>query len=116
MNVSTASREVLVNDQESDPTDSRRSMEVSAEMVRNVADDPDLALSRTPELDAPPEGLSEVIRALRFRGDEVQFGRVLAAVCRNPVAARDFVRAVLRHVRGGHVGHDVSPVPEDLSC
>jgi hypothetical protein len=39
--------------------------------------------------------LSPVVRALRLTTDEVQFGRVLAAICQDPVVAEEFVSAVV---------------------
>jgi hypothetical protein len=39
--------------------------------------------------------LSPVIRALRLTTDEVQFGRVLAAICQDPDVADAFVSGVI---------------------
>lgn len=43
-----------------------------------------------------------VLRALRHPGDEVQFERVLAAVCALPDVAQRFATTVIRHASSGH--------------
>jgi hypothetical protein len=46
--------------------------------------------------------LSPVIRALRLTGEEVQFGRVLAALCQDSTVAAAFTAAVIKRARGGN--------------
>lgn len=47
--------------------------------------------------------LSPVIRSLRLTTDEVQFGRVLAAICQeDPAVAAQFTSDVIKHAKGGH--------------
>jgi hypothetical protein len=46
--------------------------------------------------------LSPVIRALRFAGEEVQLGLVLAAVCQEPTVAAAFADAVIERARYGN--------------
>jgi len=45
---------------------------------------------------------SPVIRALRFAGEEVQFGLVLAAICLEPAVASAFSDAVIERGHGGN--------------
>lgn len=46
--------------------------------------------------------LSPVIRSLRITTDEIQFGRVLAAICQDAAVAAAFTSAVIQHARGGN--------------
>lgn len=47
-------------------------------------------------------GLSPIIRSLRLTTDEVQFGRVLAAICQDEAVAERFTSAVIGRARGGN--------------
>lgn len=58
--------------------------------------------------------LSPVIAALRMTSDEVQLGRVLAAICRDVRVARAFCETVLNHAVGG--AKRVEPPPEIVTC
>src|SRR4051794_21537583 len=62
--------------------------------------------------------LSPVFRALRYTGDEIQLGRVLAAVCQESAVARAFVESVLSAAVGGQrtARRGLSPVPADVTC
>lgn len=59
-----------------------------------------------------------MLHALRYTGDEVQLGRVLAALCQDPAVARAFVQAVLAAAQGGaRAAVDrLTPVPEGVTC
>src|SRR4051794_28319395 len=93
-----------VREDERNATGSRE--EVNELAGRGAADSIDVERARS----------SEVIRALRYRGDEVQFGRVLAAICRDPGTAHEFVEILLRRVRDGHPDAAVRPLPAHVSC
>jgi len=74
--------------------------------VSGRCDDDDLPSSPViigPELLERGSGatLSPVIRALRFAGEEVQFGLVLASVCLDPRVAAAFVDVVIARARYG---------------
>jgi hypothetical protein len=65
-----------------------------------------------------PPSLSPVTRALRFAGDEVQLGNVLAAVCADSNVARAFCEAVLKRADGGNAAarRAVRRKHEPVSC
>ena len=52
----------------------------------------------------PEEGFvtSPVLRALRFPGEEVQLGAVLASICQEPAVATAFANAVIARTRHGN--------------
>lgn len=54
------------------------------------------------ELSADRKELSPIVRALRITTDEVQFGRVLGAICQDSSVADAFVAAVLDVATGGN--------------
>ena len=62
--------------------------------------------------------LSPVIRSLRLTTDEVQFGRVLAAICQDAVVAGAFATSVIAGAEGGHAStrRKVGLVPDDVRC
>jgi hypothetical protein len=59
-----------------------------------------------------------VVRALRYQDDEVQLGRVLAVLCRNPRVASHFSRLVISHAEGGSrsARARAARVPEEVHC
>ncbi len=67
------------------------------------------------QLQGRPSHVPGVVAALRYRGEEVQFTRVLAAVCQHREASRALVGAVLGEASGGHTKAPL-PVPEDIIC
>lgn len=64
------------------------------------------------------DAISPVLNALRLPSDEVQFSRVLAAVCADQRVASRFARLLLRHVREGNAGagERLGAAPELLEC
>lgn len=66
----------------------------------------------------PAGTLSPIIRSLRYTGDEVQLGRILAAICQDPAVASPFVRAVIGAAQGGEqkARRRVEAVPDDVTC
>jgi hypothetical protein len=68
-----------------------------SEVLRMVPD-----MSGEAERATDVEGLSPIVRALRLTTDEVQFGRVLAAICQDPEVAEAFVSAVIDLAAGGN--------------
>jgi hypothetical protein len=71
----------------------------------------------SPELTSS-EQLSPVIRALRHTTDEVQFGRVIAAICQDPAVAAAFAAGVLRRAKGGNVAarRRSRKLPDTIRC
>lgn len=69
-----------------------------------------MANERTDAGDLPTEELraeerlvtSPIIRALRFSGEEVQLGAVLASICQEPAVATSFADAVIARTRNGN--------------
>ena len=67
----------------------------------------------------PPPASSSVLRALRYRADEVQFGRVLHAVCQQEPVARKLVDALLeRAAQSGstHAEALLRELPANIRC
>lgn len=66
-------------------------------------------------------GDGSLLRALRFRGDEVQVGRVLHAVCQQPAVAHAFVLAVLHSAAandrfGQRADALLTDLPSSVAC
>ena len=62
--------------------------------------------------------LSPIMMALRQTTDEVQLGRVLAAVCAEPTVGRQFVQAICKRAEGGYGRplKKIQAMPPTIDC